>query len=151
MKDNTQRKRFTDEEQEEFLIMASIAEEEGQLLRPIFLELGEKYGRKPEVYQTKWMRLKQSGSEQPPESQSSPIVDAVQHLVNDNFKLKQDIQDLQEALEEANQKIAAYKPMEEEYQTLLRVINNARKSELIGESEKPKFKMDQNGNLERLG
>lgn len=74
----------------------------------------------------------------------------------ENESLARENEMLKKQNEELDRKIKQLemdsKTVEEDYQTLLQIMNRARKLVLFDEEERPatKFKMDRNGNLEKL-
>ncbi|MBP3041511.1 RsfA family transcriptional regulator [Bacillaceae bacterium Marseille-Q3522] len=77
-------------------------------------------------------------------------------LKNENERLKREIASLKgekEKLEEKVQKLEKNsETVKEDYETLMKIMNRARKLVLVEEEERPAttFKMDRNGNLEKL-
>ncbi|WP_163183148.1 MULTISPECIES: RsfA family transcriptional regulator [Neobacillus] len=77
-------------------------------------------------------------------------------LKSENERLKKEIADLRKQNEEMSMKIKELEEnketMQEDYETLMKIMNRARKLVLFEEEERPatKFKMDRNGNLEKL-
>lgn len=77
-------------------------------------------------------------------------------LKMENERLKKENQELQnktEQLEAEVQKLEKdQKTIQEDYETLVKIMNRARKLVLFEEDEhaSPSFKMDRNGNLEKL-
>jgi prespore-specific regulator len=77
-------------------------------------------------------------------------------LKSENERLKREIADLRHQNEDMNAKIAGLEQnsetIQEDYETLMKIMNRARKLVLFEEEERPatKFKMDRNGNLEKL-
>jgi prespore-specific regulator len=77
-------------------------------------------------------------------------------LKSENERLKKEIADLRRQNEEMSMKIKELEEnketMQEDYETLMKIMNRARKLVLFEEEERPatKFKMDRNGNLEKL-
>lgn len=80
----------------------------------------------------------------------------VSALKEENNRLKQQNEELQKQNEELEKKIAKLEQesqtVQEDYETLMKIMNRARKLVLFEEEERPatKFKMDRNGNLEKL-
>lgn len=77
-------------------------------------------------------------------------------LKTENERLKKELDELAAKNEELEKKIAKLEEdsaaMMEEYETMLRIMNRARKMTLQEEEERQtlKFKMDKNGNLEKI-
>lgn len=77
-------------------------------------------------------------------------------LRNENERLKRENAQIKSRNEELEGKINHLEQntvsMQEDYETLMKIMNRARKLVLFEEEEKPttKFKMDRNGNLEKL-
>jgi prespore-specific regulator len=77
-------------------------------------------------------------------------------LKSENERLKREIAQLQHQNEELTKKVASLEEnketMQEDYETLMKIMNRARKLVLFEEEERPatKFKMDRNGNLEKV-
>lgn len=75
---------------------------------------------------------------------------------SENERLKREIHSLRKHNEELQQKINRLEEntntMQEDYETLMKIMNRARKLALFEEEERPatKFKMDRNGNLEKV-
>jgi prespore-specific regulator len=75
---------------------------------------------------------------------------------SENERLKREIADLQKQNEELQKKVAELEEtsttMQEDYETLVKILNRARKLVLFDEEDRPSttFKMDQNGNLEKV-
>ncbi|CAM3845801.1 RsfA family transcriptional regulator [Mesobacillus thioparans] len=75
---------------------------------------------------------------------------------SENERLKREIHSLRKQNEELQQKINRLEKntntMQEDYETLMKIMNRARKLALFEEEERPatKFKMDRNGNLEKV-
>lgn len=75
---------------------------------------------------------------------------------SENERLKREINSLRKHNEELQQKINRLEEntntMQEDYETLMKIMNRARKLALFEEEERPatKFKMDRNGNLEKV-
>ncbi|MCM3575003.1 RsfA family transcriptional regulator [Mesobacillus subterraneus] len=75
---------------------------------------------------------------------------------SENERLKREIHSLRTQNEELQQKINRLEEntntMQEDYETLMKIMNRARKLALFEEEERPatKFKMDRNGNLEKV-
>jgi len=75
---------------------------------------------------------------------------------SENERLKREIHSLRKQNEELQQKINRLEDntntMQEDYETLMKIMNRARKLALFEEEERPatKFKMDRNGNLEKV-
>ncbi|MBM6616806.1 RsfA family transcriptional regulator [Bacillus suaedaesalsae] len=70
-------------------------------------------------------------------------------LARENEMLKKQNEELERKAEQLDRE---FKTVEEDHQTLLQIMNRARKLVLFDEEERPatKFKMDRNGNLEKL-
>jgi prespore-specific regulator len=77
-------------------------------------------------------------------------------LKSENERLKREIAELKHQNEELAKKVASLEEnketMQEDYETLMKIMNRARKLVLFEEEERPatKFKMDRNGNLEKV-
>ncbi|KON86064.1 Prespore-specific transcriptional regulator RsfA [Sporosarcina globispora] len=77
-------------------------------------------------------------------------------LKNENERLKRENADLRSRNEELESKIGKLEQntvtIQEDYETLMKIMNRARNFVLFDEEERPasKFKMDRNGNLERV-
>ena len=77
-------------------------------------------------------------------------------LKSENERLKREIADLTRKNEELSKKIESLEQntetIQEDYETLMKIMNRARNLVLFEEDERPatKFKMDRNGNLERV-
>lgn len=77
-------------------------------------------------------------------------------LKSENERLKREIAELKQQNEELAKKVASLEEnketMQEDYETLMKIMNRARKLVLFEEEERPatKFKMDRNGNLEKV-
>ncbi|CAH0151021.1 MULTISPECIES: RsfA family transcriptional regulator [Bacillaceae] len=77
-------------------------------------------------------------------------------LKTENERLKLEIKGLKKRNEELENKISHLEQnsglMQEDYETLMNIMNRARKLVLLEEEERPatKFKMDRNGNLEKM-
>ncbi|MDR7078659.1 prespore-specific regulator [Neobacillus niacini] len=77
-------------------------------------------------------------------------------LKSENERLKREIAELRRQNEEMSTKIAGLEQntetIQEDYETLMKIMNRARKLVLFEEEERPatKFKMDRNGNLEKV-
>jgi prespore-specific regulator len=77
-------------------------------------------------------------------------------LKSENERLKREIDDLRRQNEAMEAKISGLEQssetIQEDYETLMKIMNRARKLVLFEEEERPatKFKMDRNGNLEKL-
>jgi prespore-specific regulator len=77
-------------------------------------------------------------------------------LKSENERLKREISELKRHNEEMSSKIGDLEQntetIQEDYETLMKIMNRARKLVLFEEEERPatKFKMDRNGNLEKL-
>src|SRR5690606_7056575 len=75
---------------------------------------------------------------------------------SENERLKKEIAELRKQNEELENKIKELEEnastMQEDYETLVKIMNRARKLVLFDEEEKPSttFKMDRNGNLEKV-
>ncbi|WP_423408517.1 RsfA family transcriptional regulator [Heyndrickxia sp. MSNUG] len=75
---------------------------------------------------------------------------------SENERLKREINSLRKQNEELQEKINRLEKntntMQEDYETLMKIMNRARKLALFEEEERPatKFKMDRNGNLEKV-
>lgn len=77
-------------------------------------------------------------------------------LRSENERLKRELNDLKTENKELAQKVEELEntsvTMQEDYETLMKILNRARKLVLFDEEERPSttFKMDRNGNLEKL-
>lgn len=77
-------------------------------------------------------------------------------LKSENERLKQELAETRRQNEELSAKINELEQntvtMQEDYETLMKIMNRARKLVLFEEEERPatKFKMDRNGNLEKV-
>jgi prespore-specific regulator len=77
-------------------------------------------------------------------------------LKSENERLKREIAELRKQNDELSNKIAGLEQntetIQEDYETLMKIMNRARKLVLFEEEERPatKFKMDRNGNLEKV-
>lgn len=77
-------------------------------------------------------------------------------LKSENERLKREIADLRKQNDELTAKIEGLEQntetIQEDYETLMKIMNRARKLVLFEEEERPatKFKMDRNGNLEKV-
>ncbi|WHY77502.1 RsfA family transcriptional regulator [Neobacillus sp. WH10] len=77
-------------------------------------------------------------------------------LKNENERLKREMAELRKQNEVMSAKIAGLEQnsetIQEDYETLMKIMNRARKLVLFEEEERPatKFKMDRNGNLEKV-
>ncbi|MFJ7676867.1 RsfA family transcriptional regulator [Peribacillus sp. NPDC097206] len=77
-------------------------------------------------------------------------------LQTENERLKLEIKELKGRNEELQNKVSHLEQnsglMQEDYETLMNIMNRARKLVLLEEEERPatKFKMDRNGNLEKM-
>lgn len=78
-------------------------------------------------------------------------------IKSENERLKRENADLKKKTEELEKKIKELEEnsstMQEDYETLVKIMNRARKLVLLEEDEdlpKQKFKMDKNGNLEKI-
>ncbi|MEH7415934.1 RsfA family transcriptional regulator [Neobacillus drentensis] len=77
-------------------------------------------------------------------------------LKSENERLKREIAELRKQNEEMTAKIEGLEQntetIQEDYETLMKIMNRARKLVLFEEEERPatKFKMDRNGNLEKV-
>ena len=77
-------------------------------------------------------------------------------LKSENERLKRELSDLRRQNEEMAAKIEGLEQntetIQEDYETLMKIMNRARKLVLFEEEERPatKFKMDRNGNLEKV-
>ncbi|MFP7298549.1 RsfA family transcriptional regulator [Neobacillus niacini] len=77
-------------------------------------------------------------------------------LKSENERLKREIAELRKQNEELSAKIEGLEQntetIQEDYETLMKIMNRARKLVLFEEEERPatKFKMDRNGNLEKV-
>ncbi|WP_462410188.1 RsfA family transcriptional regulator [Neobacillus sp. Marseille-QA0830] len=77
-------------------------------------------------------------------------------LKTENERLKREIADLKKQNEVLDEKVKSLEEnsetMQEDYETLMKIMNRARKLVLFEEEERPatKFKMDRNGNLEKV-
>jgi prespore-specific regulator len=77
-------------------------------------------------------------------------------LQKENERLKKENAEMMAKNEELEKKIAKLEEssstIQEDYETLMKIMNRARKMVLLEEEERPatKFKMDRNGNLEKI-
>jgi prespore-specific regulator len=77
-------------------------------------------------------------------------------LQQENERLKKENEELIKKNEELEKKVAKLeeesKTVQEDYETLMKIMNRARKLVLFEEEERPTttFKMDRNGNLEKM-
>jgi prespore-specific regulator len=77
-------------------------------------------------------------------------------LKSENERLKRELADLRKEKEELAAKVSDLEQnsvtIQEDYETLMKIMNRARKLVLFEEEERPatKFKMDRNGNLEKV-
>ena len=77
-------------------------------------------------------------------------------LKTENERLKLEIRELKKRNEELEGKVNHLEQntglIQEDYETLMKIMNRARKLVLLEEDERPatKFKMDRNGNLEKM-
>ncbi|WP_223594963.1 RsfA family transcriptional regulator [Neobacillus bataviensis] len=77
-------------------------------------------------------------------------------LKSENERLKRELSELRKQNEEMRAKIEDLEQntetIQEDYETLMKIMNRARKLVLFEEEERPatKFKMDRNGNLEKV-
>ncbi|MED4202826.1 RsfA family transcriptional regulator [Neobacillus mesonae] len=77
-------------------------------------------------------------------------------LKSENERLKREMAELKRENDELNNKLRGLEEnsetMQEDYETLMKIMNRARKLVLFEEEERPatKFKMDRNGNLEKV-
>ncbi|WML55327.1 RsfA family transcriptional regulator [Neobacillus sp. PS3-12] len=77
-------------------------------------------------------------------------------LKSENERLKREIADLRKENEQLAAKVSDLEQnsvtIQEDYETLMKIMNRARKLVLFEEEERPatKFKMDRNGNLEKV-
>ncbi len=77
-------------------------------------------------------------------------------LKSENERLKREIAELKRQNEEMSTKLKGLEEnsetMQEDYETLMKIMNRARKLVLFEDEERPatKFKMDRNGNLEKV-
>lgn len=77
-------------------------------------------------------------------------------LEQENERLKKENEELVKKNEELEKKLAKLEEqsqtVQEDYETLMKIMNRARKMVLFEEEERPatKFKMDRNGNLEKM-
>lgn len=77
-------------------------------------------------------------------------------LKSENERLKKEIDDLKKHNKELEDKVKELEEnsetYKEDYETLMKIMNRARKLVLFDEEERPttKFKMDRNGNLEKM-
>ncbi|RAK20496.1 prespore-specific regulator [Anoxybacillus vitaminiphilus] len=77
-------------------------------------------------------------------------------LQKENERLKKENAEITAKNEELEKKIAKLEEssstIQEDYETLMKIMNRARKMVLLEEEERPatKFKMDRNGNLEKI-
>ncbi|GIN22415.1 RsfA family transcriptional regulator [Siminovitchia fordii] len=75
-------------------------------------------------------------------SENERLKNEVNDLLEENKQLKAKVEELEDTSE----------TMQEDYETLMKILNRARKLVLFDEEERPAstFKMDRNGNLEKL-
>ncbi|WP_409303292.1 RsfA family transcriptional regulator [Peribacillus sp. SCS-155] len=77
-------------------------------------------------------------------------------LKSENERLKLEIRELKKRNHELEKKVDSLEQntgmIQEDYETLMKIMNRARKLVLLEDDERPatKFKMDRNGNLEKL-
>ncbi|WP_110112671.1 RsfA family transcriptional regulator [Bacillus sp. CGMCC 1.16541] len=77
-------------------------------------------------------------------------------VLNENLSLAQENQELKRKNQELMKKVelleANATTIQEDYETLMQIMNRARKFVLLDDEERPstKFKMDRNGNLEKV-
>jgi prespore-specific regulator len=77
-------------------------------------------------------------------------------LKSENERLKREVAELRKQNEEMTAKVEDLaqnsETIQEDYETIMKIMNRARKLVLFEEEERPatKFKMDRNGNLEKL-
>jgi prespore-specific regulator len=77
-------------------------------------------------------------------------------LRSENERLKRELNDVKAENKELSKKVEELEntsvTMQEDYETLMKILNRARKLVLFDEEERPSttFKMDRNGNLEKL-
>ncbi|PLS18385.1 RsfA family transcriptional regulator [Bacillus sp. M6-12] len=77
-------------------------------------------------------------------------------LKSENERLRLEIKDLKQQNHELEKKVSHLEQnsvmIQEDYETLMKIMNRARKLVLLDEDDRPatKFKMDRNGNLEKL-
>jgi len=77
-------------------------------------------------------------------------------LKSENERLKRELAEVRRQNEDMSNKIAGLEQntetIQEDYETLMKIMNRARKLVLFEEEERPatKFKMDRNGNLEKV-
>jgi prespore-specific regulator len=77
-------------------------------------------------------------------------------LKSENERLKREIAELRKENEQLSAKVSDLEQnsvtIQEDYETLMKIMNRARKLVLFEEEERPatKFKMDRNGNLEKV-
>ena len=77
-------------------------------------------------------------------------------LKSENERLKREMAELKARNNELENKLNDIEQnaesMQEDYETLMKIMNKARKLALFEEEERPatKFKMDRNGNLEKV-
>ncbi|MGD6816482.1 RsfA family transcriptional regulator [Metabacillus sp. 84] len=77
-------------------------------------------------------------------------------LKQENIRLKRELDELSRRNEELEEKVAKMEEdsdtIQEDYETLMKIMNRARKLTLFDEEDRnsPKFKMDRNGNLEKV-
>ncbi|MBD8070059.1 RsfA family transcriptional regulator [Bacillus sp. PS06] len=81
---------------------------------------------------------------------------SVSGLQKENERLKMENRELKDVNKELEAKVAKLEQqsqnIQEDYETLMKIMNRARKLVLFEEEERPstKFKMDRNGNLEKV-
>jgi prespore-specific regulator len=89
------------------------------------------------------------------ESMNSHMLHA-EVLKTENERLQLEIKELKKRNEELEEKVNHLEQnsglIQEDYETLMKIMNRARKLVLLEEDERPatKFKMDRNGNLEKM-
>lgn len=112
--------------------------------KEIFALMSEESERTPKAIEQRVYKLKSMG---------------VETVTNDHNAFLEGLQDLKTSYETVNAQNAQLRKRVEEleaqlqdYQMMARIMEQARKiivAEEMGPDEKPRFKMDQNGNLER--
>lgn len=81
------------------------------------------------------------------------IVDLEKEVSDKNEKIKQLEKENEQLSKQVNDVQSDYQVVNDDYKTLIQIMDRARKMALLNEDEdryKPKFKMDANGNLERI-
>jgi predicted RNase H-like nuclease (RuvC/YqgF family) len=132
--------RFTEKETEDLRREVNSFIAMGRTEADAFRSLAEQGTRKENAYRDKWNSLKRKAKYQ----EHKPFVlEAVKELIDENVELKKQIEKLEKQVTETQ-------PMMDEYQSLLEIMNRARKMAFVPDEPKPKFRMSQNGDLERI-